>query len=78
MAESVIPTRDKHNRGLGTERVDVSTYVSKRGRHGVQINMHRDLAVRIAVDRHGPEAEFMLDVLCELIERQEAGKADGV
>ena len=66
--------RDKHSRGTGVERVDVSTYVSKRGRQGVQINMHRDLAVKIAVDRYGPEAEHLLDVLCELIERQEAGR----
>lgn len=68
--------RGRHNRGKGLNRIDVSSYTSKRGREGVQINISRDRAVRIAVDRYGQEAEEMLDVLCELIEREEAGLLD--
>lgn len=65
--------RGKHHRGTGTKRVDVSTYTSKKGREGVQLNFARELALEIAVDRYGTATELLLDTLCELIEREEAG-----
>jgi hypothetical protein len=60
--------------GSGPQRVDVSTYTSKKGREGVQINVTRDMALAAAADMHGPEWEAIYDVMAELLEREERGE----
>ena len=66
--------RGKLHGGSGIKRVDVSTYTNKKGAERVQINMSRDMALAIATDIHGPDAEAVLDVVAELLEREERGE----
>ena len=66
-------SRGKLHKGSGVRRVDVSTYTSKKGREGVQINLTRTLALEAAADMHSPAWEEVYDVMAELLEREEAG-----
>ena len=66
--------RGKLHGGSGVKRVDVSTYTSRKGREGVQINITRDMALAAATDMHGPEWEAIYDVMAELLEREERGE----
>ena len=66
--------RGKLHGGSGIQRVDVSTYTNRKGAERVQINLSRDMALAIATDIHGTEAEAMLDVVAELLEREERGE----
>ena len=66
-------SRGKLHKGSGTRRVDVSTYTSKKGRDGVQINVSREMALEAAADMHSEAWETIYDVMAELLEREEAG-----
>lgn len=65
--------RGKLHGGSGARRVDVSTYTSKKGRDGVQINVSRSMALEAAADMHGDAWEAIYDVMAELLEREESG-----
>lgn len=67
----------KHSRGTARKRVDVSTYMNKKGEHKVGILLSYERASAIAVDHNGEDVEFLLDVISETIEREEADRQDG-
>ena len=66
--------RGKLHGGSGRKRIDVSTYTSKKGREGVQINVTRDMALEAAADMSGEAWESIFDVMAELLEREERGE----